>query len=64
MAEHHDEGRGGQPGDENKLIAERRAKLLALRAHGQAFPNDFRRDALGAAAFRVSVCHNLPTAPP
>ncbi len=46
MAEHHDEGRGGQPGDENKLIAERRAKLLALRAHGQAFPNDFRRDAL------------------
>jgi lysyl-tRNA synthetase class 2 len=32
--------------DENKLIAERRAKLAALRAHGPAFPNDFRRDAL------------------
>jgi len=47
--------------DENKLIAERRAKLAALRAAGnggkgggaggpvpggQAFPNDFRRDAL------------------
>ncbi len=46
MAEHHDEGRGGEPGDENKLIAERRAKLSALRAHAQAFPNDFRRDAL------------------
>jgi lysyl-tRNA synthetase class 2 len=34
------------PHDENKLIAERRAKLEKLRAQGQAFPNDFRRDAL------------------
>ncbi|MET0917706.1 MAG: lysine--tRNA ligase [Burkholderiales bacterium] len=32
--------------DENQIIAERRAKLAALRAQGQAFPNDFRRDAL------------------
>ncbi len=32
--------------DENKLIAERRAKLERLRAKGPAFPNDFRRDAL------------------
>ena len=33
--------------DENKLVAERRAKLAALRATGgPAFPNDFRRDAL------------------
>jgi len=32
--------------DENKLIAERRAKLARLRASGGAFPNDFRRDAL------------------
>ncbi len=34
--------------DENKLIAERRAKLAQLRAsgHGSAFPNDFRRDSL------------------
>jgi lysyl-tRNA synthetase class 2 len=31
--------------DENKLIAERRQKLAALRAGGNAFPNDFRRDA-------------------
>jgi len=31
--------------DENKLIAERREKLNALRAHGNAFPNDFRPDA-------------------
>src|SRR5690606_37853904 len=29
--------------DENHLIAERRAKLAALRAKGNAFPNDFRR---------------------
>ncbi len=34
--------------DENKLIAERRGKLAALRAHGNAHPNDFRRDALAA----------------
>ena len=33
--------------DENKLVAERRAKLAALRATGgPAVPNDFRRDAL------------------
>jgi lysyl-tRNA synthetase class 2 len=31
--------------DENKLIAERRAKLDKLRS-GTAYPNDFRRDAL------------------
>jgi lysyl-tRNA synthetase, class II len=32
--------------DENKLIAERRAKLATWRAAGGAFPNDFRRDTL------------------
>ncbi|MGH8154815.1 MAG: amino acid--tRNA ligase-related protein, partial [Rhodanobacteraceae bacterium] len=32
--------------DENRLIAERREKLRALRAGGIAFPNDFRPDAL------------------
>ncbi|HZH44176.1 MAG TPA: lysine--tRNA ligase [Lysobacter sp.] len=31
------------PQDENRLIAERRAKLAALRGQGIAFPNDFRR---------------------
>jgi len=31
------------PLDENHLIAERRAKLHALREKGVAFPNDFRR---------------------
>src|SRR6186713_888036 len=34
--------------DENQIIAERRAKLAQLRAAGQAYPNDFRRDALAA----------------
>jgi len=33
-------------GDENKLTAQRREKLAAIREQGQAFPNDFRRDAL------------------
>src|SRR5215469_18980083 len=39
-------GGGDDGGDENKLIAERRAKLVELRQAGPAFPNDFRRDAL------------------
>jgi lysyl-tRNA synthetase class 2 len=34
--------------DENKLIAQRREKLAALRENGTAFPNDFRRDSLAA----------------
>ena len=34
------------PQDENEQIAQRRAKLTALREAGNAFPNDFRRDAL------------------
>ena len=36
------------PVDENQIIAERRGKLAALRAQGQAYPKDFRRDALAA----------------
>jgi len=32
--------------DDNKLIAERRQKLEALRQQGNPFPNDFRHDAL------------------
>ena len=32
--------------DENKLIAQRREKLGALREQGNAFPNDFRRDSM------------------
>ncbi len=34
--------------DENKLIAERRAKLNAIREQGVAFPNDFRRNVVAA----------------
>ncbi len=43
-----DNGSGAAPegAEENKLIAERRSKLAALRARGPAFPNDFRRTAL------------------
>ena len=33
------------PADENKLIAQRREKLQAIREQGNAFPNDFRRTA-------------------
>ena len=39
--------------DENKIIAERRAKLRALRERGQAYPNDFRRDALAGPLHEV-----------
>jgi lysyl-tRNA synthetase class 2 len=34
--------------DENRLIAERRAKLAEIRSQGIAFPNTFRRDSLAA----------------
>ncbi len=34
--------------DENKIVAERRDKLKALRAAGGAYPNDFRRANLAA----------------
>ncbi|MFT7287211.1 MAG: lysyl-tRNA synthetase class 2 [Halieaceae bacterium] len=34
--------------EENKLIAERRAKLATLREQGNPFPNDFRRTGLAA----------------
>ena len=33
---------GGAGAEENRLIAERRAKLHDMKAAGQAFPNDFR----------------------
>jgi len=54
MSGNKGQGGGGPveepPQDENKLIAERRAKLAALREQASAtgtsaFPNDFRRDA-------------------
>jgi lysyl-tRNA synthetase class 2 len=39
----------GNDGDDNKLIDERRGKLKALRAKGNAYPNDFRRKDAAAA---------------
>jgi len=39
-----DTGQGDMAVDDHKLIAQRRAKLQAIRAEGVAFPNDFRRD--------------------
>src|ERR1043165_9551696 len=43
-----DDSQDSAPGslDENRLIAERRAKLTGLRKAGPVFPNDFRRNAL------------------
>lgn len=35
--------------DENQIIAERRAKLAALREQGQAFPNDFVPESFAAS---------------
>jgi lysyl-tRNA synthetase class 2 len=54
------------PVDENQIIAERRAKLHALREHGQAYPNDFRRDALAGdlhAAHDTKTHDELDAAP-
>ncbi len=42
---------------ENKLIAERRGKLDALREHGKAYPNDFRRNALAEELHRTYASH-------
>ncbi len=59
MGNTQDAGPGGAPAgdapqDENRLIAERRAKLNALRTRGEpAFPNDFRRDSLAAGVARA-----------
>ena len=42
----NDESRAAKAAeDENRLVAERRAKLAALRQRGNPFPNDFRRTA-------------------
>ncbi|MGB5630146.1 MAG: lysine--tRNA ligase, partial [Woeseiaceae bacterium] len=44
--------------DENKLIAERRSKLDALREQGNAFPNDFRRNAIADELHRTFHAHD------
>jgi lysyl-tRNA synthetase class 2 len=43
------ENTGTPEQDENRLIAERRAKLAALREAGEAYPNDFRKDTTAAS---------------
>ena len=46
MSEHNNKpgDLGADPAaDENQIVAERRAKLQALRSQGAAFPNDFQR---------------------
>jgi lysyl-tRNA synthetase, class II len=48
MSENKNASEPQGPVDENQIIAERRGKLNELRARGQAYPNDFRRDALAA----------------
>ncbi|NNF39851.1 MAG: lysine--tRNA ligase [Woeseiaceae bacterium] len=52
------ERQGGNTPDENKLIAERRAKLDALRAAGVAFPNDFRRNSVAEELQRTFATHD------
>jgi lysyl-tRNA synthetase, class II len=52
--------------DETRVIAERRGKLAALRAAGNAYPNDFRRDALAGnlhAAYDGSENTELESTP-
>ncbi|MGB5332237.1 MAG: lysine--tRNA ligase [Woeseiaceae bacterium] len=44
--------------DENKLIAERRGKLEALRADGNAYPNDFRRNAVAEELHQTFESHD------
>ncbi len=48
MANDPQDSQAARASDENQIIAERRAKLRALRDAGQPFANDFRRDALAA----------------
>ena len=53
-------------GQENRLIAERRAKLQRLREAGNAYPNDFHRDALADelhAAYQSHSAESLAAAP-
>ncbi len=44
--------------DENKLIAERRAKLSALREQGNVYPNDFRRNAIAGELHQTFQAHD------
>jgi lysyl-tRNA synthetase class 2 len=50
-----------QSQDENKLVAERRQKLAALRERGNAFPNDFHRNALAEELHHMYGAHDDET---
>src|SRR5690349_24137353 len=53
-------------GQENRLIAERRAKLARVRETGNAYPNDFHRDALSdelLAAYQSNRAEALAALP-
>ena len=47
--------------EDNKLVAERRAKLSELRTQGKVFPNDFRRDSLAAELQAELGEHDKPS---
>ena len=47
--------------DENKLIAERRSKLDALREDGNAYPNDFRRNSIAEELHQTFEAHDDAT---
>jgi lysyl-tRNA synthetase class 2 len=44
--------------DENKLIAERRSKLDALREQGNPYPNDFRRNSIAEELHQTFDSHD------
>ena len=57
---------GAPAADENKLMAERRAKLAAIRQQGIAFPNDFRPEHKAAdltAQYAAKTREELEAAP-
>ena len=54
----HDQGKDEQAKDENKLVAERREKLQALRDGGFAFPNEYRRNALAGQLHETFAGHS------
>ena len=59
MTDEHSREKGEQ--GENRLIAERRRKLHELRAGGNAYPNDFRRDAIAASLQAAYGAHSAET---
>jgi lysyl-tRNA synthetase class 2 len=47
--------------DDNRLVAERRAKLQRIREQGEAFPNSFRRSALAGQLLAAYDAHSAET---